>query len=287
MRSAANSSYRKSAFIGFSAFTLVELLVVMGIIATLVGILMPALARSRATANQISCASNLRQLGSALELYTSQSRYYPGSCFFRNGRAIAVWPARLRQALGLTATEGALRVFWCPAREEDLRWQAPRGSGSGVAADTDAGFGYEPGERFLDIGRDTFSYGYNDWGAALKQGPPFGTSMQRGLGGDIIPTIAGMKEMRSSRIRNASEMIALADSTPDHWWDFSIDPNAPREYPGDIHNKGANVLFCDGHVQWYAQSTLIDCNTGEKHPNNRLWNNNHKVVLPPDDHELD
>jgi len=277
----------RSPRVGAKGFTLVELLVVIGIIGTLVGILMPALARGRAAANQVSCASNLRQLGMALELYTSQSKYYPGSCILRNGRAIAVWPARLRQALGLTATDASLRVFWCPSREEDLRWQISWGAGAEYASATDAGFGYEPGERLLDIGRDSFSYGYNDWGAARKQGPPFGTSMQRGLGGDLIPSIAGMKEMRSSRIRNASEMIALADSTPDHWWDFSIDPNAPHEYPGDVHNKGANVLFCDGHVQWYAQSALIDCNSEAKYPNNRLWNNNHKVIITMEDKELE
>ncbi|MFA5866097.1 MAG: prepilin-type N-terminal cleavage/methylation domain-containing protein [Phycisphaerae bacterium] len=104
-----------------ASFTLIELLVVVTIIVVLISILLPALGIARETARKAVCASNLRQLGISLIIYTTENNeiMLPGACQpISNGQ----WPVTLERYSrgGVQISGGELRnarhnsIYYCP-----------------------------------------------------------------------------------------------------------------------------------------------------------------------------
>ena len=92
-------------------FTLVELLVVIGIIALLVGILLPSLNKARDAAKKTACLANLRSLGQLVTLYANQSKgQIPIGC-----STSTRWPLARTGGDGIGLGCAATRSVFCAA----------------------------------------------------------------------------------------------------------------------------------------------------------------------------
>ena len=264
------------------AFTLVELLVVIAIIALLIAILLPVLIRVKQQALKLQCASNLRTLGHAMLIYTQENNGRFPNCITDDTSqptAAECWPVRLRKILG-----GNRRVFYCPAQDPQCQWSEDSPGVAQPAPVSATWFGYELGERLL-LGVGTyFSYGYN--GAGSGGGPGF---PGRGMGSDNYtgsPPSFKAGTRRMAMVKKASEFIMIADTAADAYADFGIAPRNTQTGVdvslGTIHRGGCNVLFGDGHVQWYLRADLtIATPIGPEDAwKQRMWNMDNEPARP-------
>ncbi len=163
------------------AFTLVELLVVVAIIALLISILLPALGKAQQIAREVVCRSNLHQVGISISMYTAEFRGdYPQhfvqfinqdqrlmaplhTRYARFGGTSAAFDPKVRRtpvSLGLLVQQvmtDTAKIFYCPAQTVekhmfDLYDQDPWTGGVQGNTDSFTGLIYNPSVR-LDSGK--------------------------------------------------------------------------------------------------------------------------------------
>ena len=235
-------------------------MVVVGVMAILASLLLPAFGRARTAARSVKCKSNLHQLGLAMRIYLDDFGKYPLVSepidLSRSTGPWKEWPHDLAPYV-CVPVERALsdRSFLCTER---FRAQ-PRLRGPFHDAPDCNAYGYNPSGCAAD--GDRYGLGL---GNPTDMDPAFSLLVGSGR--------TRLIETSESKVKQPDDMIAITCSNlPDQ---RSVGPsrNLIEYWPANSHSGGANVLFCDGHVEHGTQASWIEMTDRAR----RRWNNDHE-----------
>jgi prepilin-type N-terminal cleavage/methylation domain-containing protein/prepilin-type processing-associated H-X9-DG protein len=202
------------------AFTLIELLVVIAIIAILAALLLPALSSAKQKAWTTSCTSNLHQIGLAMKMFADDNNeYYPESgatIYWNDTDPTTMKPSWSEQIFPYT---GNTNVYNCPGNVQ-------------LAAKLRGPFNYFNGCNAAYVATGGFA-------AVRSTGILFPSAFV--LGGDTAGTKGGPVIF--------DPLDADKDDYTQNCVGGAADPSLTEYW--QIHSKGQNVMFADGHSKWY------------------------------------
>lgn len=257
-----------------SAFTLIEVLVVVAILGILVGIMLPSLARAKEQSRQAVCLSNLKQQGSGFSAYSSDHRgALPRAGQFRyslmegryytEGRGNADWVTRNAGMLYPKYIGRSLDLFYCPSNKEADANLPLRGKSAFLQRYT----AWKSGSPGYVTAHD---FGNSPIGAYAYALPAVGGSSPRDAGSKMYPTECMVRPDEKGAPLYSPFHSYMTDET-----ELSADEARkflgpfPREKRGQhaihalltdayfggyqgYHLNGFNVLFGDMHVKRVA-----------------------------------
>lgn len=229
-----------------AGFTLIELLITLSLISALLSVMLPALSSARGSAQQAVCASNLRQIQLANELFANDhaGRWVPGAAGIRDHNLLRWHGARATTGEPfhpeggpitpyLDDAAGSVRARACPTFEPTLTALEE----SGVGFETSAG-----------------GYGYNNaFAGAVREPAPGGVwrlvrddlGAQRARFARPSDTIAFTDAAFASK-EGVAGLIEYSFAEPRFWPDYpGARPNPSIHFR---HAGSANVAWLDGHV---------------------------------------
>jgi len=243
-------------------FTLVELLVVIGIIAVLISILLPAMQKARVSGQAVSCMANLRTWGNYLAIYANESKGRFEPMDYNTTIDGGYWPATFKKYF-----RDSKKILFCPVAPE------PKNADWNLQRRGNTLYGWDTNGQGMFLDNYSGSYGRNGWVAT--------PSMKDNEGWWWGKTV-GVTAFRKVGFRNGNNVPVFFDSAWFHNVMVDTDPPPPArdslENGGgmsymvlDRHNGAINIAFLDFSVRPVGIKKLWELKWHKTWRTNNTW----------------